>query len=174
FRSYLPQYNEIDRSFPISVAEVIQSGLPTSLSSVQRKAKIQEILSMMGLAAMGKRQINDLSGGELQRALLGRALACSPELLILDEPGTYIDQHYKSVLFDILEKVSATCAILLVSHDIGTIMSRVGGVICINKSVHVHPVSEVDESILTQYFGCSIDLLGHGHLPHRVLREHNK
>lgn len=98
---YLPQYSTIDRKFPISVEEVILSGLSiqkplTSRFTPEEKAKGKQIISRMGLEGLEHRSIGRLSGGQLQRALLGRAIISDPSVLILDEPSTYIDKRFEA------------------------------------------------------------------------------
>ena len=98
---YLPQYNSIDRKFPISVYEVVLSGLSKQKSLLSRyNAKHHEqakrIIARMGLEGLEHRAIGELSGGQLQRALLGRALVSNPEVVILDEPNTYIDKRFEA------------------------------------------------------------------------------
>ena len=97
---YLPQYNSIDRSFPISVLEVILSGLSSKKSLISRfddpqREKARQVILRMGLEGLEHRAIGQLSGGQLQRALLGRAIISDPQLLILDEPSTYIDKRFE-------------------------------------------------------------------------------
>ncbi|MDA6986743.1 ATP-binding cassette domain-containing protein, partial [Escherichia coli] len=67
-----------------------------------------------------ERAIGALSGGQLQRALLGRAIISDPEVVILDEPSTYIDKRFEARLYQLLAEINKDCAIILVSHDIGT------------------------------------------------------
>ena len=125
FLGYLPQYNSIDRKFPISVEEVILSGLSiqkslTSRFTPEQKEKGKQIISRMGLEGLEHRSIGQLSGGQLQRALLGRAIISDPAVLILDEPSTYIDKRFEARLYELLAEINKECAIILVSHDIGS------------------------------------------------------
>ena len=127
---YLPQYNTIDRKFPISVYEVVLSGLSKQKSLISRySAKHHEqarrIIARMGLEGLENRSIGELSGGQLQRALLGRALVSNPEVVILDEPNTYIDKRFEAKLYSLLEEINRERAIILVSHDIGTVLKNV-------------------------------------------------
>ena len=103
---YLPQYSTIDRKFPISVEEVILSGLSiqkslTSRFTPEQKEKGKQIIVRMGLEGLEHRSIGQLSGGQLQRALLGRAIISDPSVLILDEPSTYIDKRFELSLIHI-------------------------------------------------------------------------
>ena len=178
FLGYLPQYNSIDRKLPISVEEVILSGLSiqkslTSRFTPEQKEKGKQIISRMGLEGFEHRSIGQLSGGQLQRALLGRAIISDPAVLILDEPSTYIDKRFEARLYELLAEINKECAIILVSHDIGTVLQQVKSIACVNETLDYHPDTGVTTEWLERNFNCPIELLGHGTLPHRVLGEHN-
>ena len=175
---YLPQSNNIDKKFPISVYEVILSGLSKQKSLFHRYSKeqheqTQHIIARMGLEGLEKRAIGELSGGQLQRALLSRALVSDPEVIILDEPSTYIDKRFEAKLYSLLEEINKERAIVLVSHDIGTVLKNVKTIACVNETVHYHPHTEVPTEWLEEHFGCPIEMLGHGTFPHRVLKCHH-
>ena len=175
---YLPQYNTIDKKFPISVYEVILSGLSKQKSIFRRYSKeqhelVRQMIARMGLEGMEEHSIGSLSGGQLQRALLGRALVSNPEVVILDEPNTYIDKRFEAKLYSLLEEINKERAIILVSHDIGTVLKNVKTIACVNETVHYHPHTEVPTEWLEEHFGCPIEMLGHGTFPHRVLKCHH-
>lgn len=175
---YLPQYSTIDKKFPISVKEVILSGLSRQKSifhkySLDQLKKVDEIIERMGLEEVKNNAIGELSGGQLQRTLLGRALVSNPEVIILDEPNTYIDKRFESKLYSLLDEINKECAIILVSHDIGTVLKNVKSIACVNETIHYHPDTEISEEWLEKHFGCPIELLGHGNFPHRVLKSHD-
>lgn len=175
---YLPQYSSIDKKFPISVYEVLLSGLhrekPLFRSfNKEQHHKVEEVIARMGLEGMEDRSIGQLSGGQLQRALLGRALVANPQVVILDEPNTYIDKRFEAKLYSLLEEINRERAIILVSHDIGTVLQNVKSIACVNGTLDYHPDTEVPAEWLEEHFGCPIDLLGHGNLPHRVLKQHH-
>ena len=174
---YLPQYNSIDRKFPITVEEVILSGLSSQKSLISRftathREKARQVIARMGLEGLEKRAIGALSGGQLQRALLGRAIISDPALVVLDEPSTYIDKRYEARLYELLAEINHDCAIILVSHDIGTVLQQVKSIACVNETLDYHPDTGVSEEWLERNFNCPIELLGHGALPHRILAEH--
>ena len=174
---YLPQYNSIDKKFPISVYEVILSGLSKQKSLFSRYSKEQReqadaIVQRLGLEGLEKRSIGQLSGGQLQRALLGRALVSNPQVIILDEPSTYIDKRFEAKLYSLLEEINQERAVILVSHDIGTVLQQVKSIACVNETVDYHPDNEVPTEWLEKNFGCPIEILGHGHFPHRILKCH--
>ncbi|MDD3036442.1 metal ABC transporter ATP-binding protein [Bacteroides sp.] len=175
---YLPQYNTIDRKFPISVEEVILSGLSiqkslTSRFTAEQREKGKQVITRMGLEGLEHRSIGQLSGGQLQRALLGRAIISDPSALILDEPSTYIDKRFEARLYELLAEINKDCAIILVSHDIGTVLQQVKSIACVNETLDYHPDTGVTTEWLEKNFNCPIELLGHGTLPHRILGEHH-
>jgi zinc transport system ATP-binding protein len=123
---YLPQFSQIDKKFPISAREVILSGLAHKKSVFNKYnhndyKRVDEIINQLGLNGIENRQIGQLSGGQLQRVLLGRAIVAHPQLLILDEPNTYLDSEGEERLYDSLEQINKESAIILVSHDLSSI-----------------------------------------------------
>lgn len=175
---YLPQYNSIDKKFPISVYEVILSGLNRQKNLFRRFTKehherVKETISMMGLEGMKNKPIGQLSGGQMQRALLGRAIVSDPKAIILDEPNTYIDKRFEARLYSLLEEINKERTIILVSHDIGSVLQNVKSIACVNGTLDYHPQSEVSAEWIEEKLQCPIELLGHGELPHRVLKKHN-
>lgn len=117
---YLPQINHIDKAFPIRAIEVIDSGLyGLSLTSAQKEARALELLDIVGLTDFAYQPIGRLSGGQLQRVLLARALAARPELVVLDEPMSFLDRRYKEGFEKLLyELTDNETTILMVTHDL--------------------------------------------------------
>lgn len=175
---YLPQLNNIDKKFPISVREVITSGLAAekplfrSFNPAQ-KDRVEEVIRKMGLEDLSGRAIGELSGGQLQRVLLGRSIVSRPQVLILDEPNSYVDKRFESRFYTLLEEINRESAIILVSHDIGTVLAMVKNIACVNETLHYHPGVDVSEAWLDEKYACPIELIGHGNLPHRVLKKHD-
>lgn len=121
---YLPQKNLIDSHFPIDVEEVIASGLiGENLPSNKVKSRVKETIGLMGLESHAKASIGNLSGGQLQRALLGRAIISRPKLLVLDEPLSYVDKRFEHYIYDLVAELAKTTTLLLVSHEMSTIAS---------------------------------------------------
>ncbi len=120
---YLPQKSSIDSRFPITVEEVVASGLMGNTqkgnTKFDSKKEIDEMLDLMGITALRNKPIGVLSGGQLQRSLFGRALISKPEMLILDEPASYIDRQFGNRMFEILRDLSSNgTTIMMVSHEI--------------------------------------------------------
>ena len=120
---YPPPKNSVDSHFPITVREVVATGLlgHSHLSAAQKSARVDEYIRIVDLASHADHPIGRLSGGQLQRALLGRALVSQPSLLVMDEPLSYLDKHFEARLYDILRSVREHSTILLVSHEMNTI-----------------------------------------------------
>ena len=140
---YLPQVSDIDKSFPISVCEVVLSGLQARKRlfgrySAADKAKALQLLDLCGIESIARRPIGELSGGQLQRTLLCRALISDPKVLILDEPANFVDNKFEKELYAILRQLNDRMAIIMVSHDLGTITSHVKSIVCVNRHVHRH------------------------------------
>ncbi|MDE5916422.1 MAG: ATP-binding cassette domain-containing protein, partial [Duncaniella sp.] len=111
---YLPQKNLIDSRFPINVEEVIASGLiGEHLSAQEVKSRVEETTRLMGLDSHAKASIGNLSGGQLQRALLGRAIISRPKLLVLDEPLRYVDKRFEHYIYDLVAELAKTTTLLL-------------------------------------------------------------
>lgn len=176
---YLPQLNNIDKKFPISVREVVTSGLAAQKPlfrpfNAAQKERVEEVIRKMGLEELAGRAIGELSGGQLQRVLLGRSIVSRPQVLILDEPNSYVDKRFESRFYKLLEEINRESAIILVSHDIGTVLAMVKNIACVNETLHYHPGVDVSEEWLDEKYACPIELIGHGNLPHRVLKKHDR
>lgn len=175
---YLPQINQIDKKFPISVSDVILSGLTVkkglfSSYTKEQKEKVSVIAEKMGLEQLIHRSIGALSGGQLQRTLLGRAIIDDPDLLVLDEPNSYVDKRFESNFYKLLEEINLDTAIILVSHDVGTVISLVKNIACVNEGLHYHSGTNISTDWLEKsYNSCPIEIIGHGYFPHRVLEKH--
>ena len=174
---YLPQVSQFDDHFPITVYNVVLSGLAEGMGlrkmkKTESRGKVEDILGSVGLSDLKHRPIGEISGGELQRTMLARAIISSPRLLILDEPNTYVDNRFEQELYRILEKLNQQMAIMLVSHDVGTITPWIKSIACVNRSLHFHPSNKITNEQLKVY-NCPIELVTHGPVPHRVMENHN-
>lgn len=174
---YLPQTTRNDKQFPVSVKEVVLSGLMSSKNFIGQynrkdREKVIEVLELMGISHLANKNVGDLSGGQMQRVFLGRAIVSEPQLLILDEPNTFVDNRFEHDLYELLKDLNNNMAILMVSHDVGTITSYVKTIACVNRNLHYHQSNIITQSQLEAY-NCPIQLITHGHVPHTVLGDHH-
>lgn len=139
---YLPQRKDIDTLFPITVEEVVLSGLMRSLGWFRRptrpqRRRVADVLATVGLANFRHAPIGSLSGGQVQRALVGRAVVADPELLILDEPNSYLDMAFEGQLYDLLRDYNRRgTTILMVSHEMASLSALVSRVVSIEGTLH--------------------------------------
>lgn len=135
---YLPQKNQIDSRFPITVQEVVELGLMSnkSLSKQERREKVSQTIALMGLEEHANRLIGELSGGQLQRTLLGRAIVSNPRILVLDEPLSYVDKAFEQRLYEIIAQLATHTTIILVSHEMSHIATMANRHIIIDRTLH--------------------------------------
>ncbi len=175
---YMPQQHLFDKDFPISVEELVLSGLQREKGVFGRytttdRRKVKAILEELSIENLANKSVGELSGGQLQRALLGRAIISEPKLLILDEPANFVDNRFEGELYALLAELNKRMAIIMVSHDVGTITTVVKNVVCVNRTVHRHPTAELTPELLAGY-DCPIQILSHGPVPHTVLAHHGE
>ena len=148
---YLPQRFQVDIALPITAGRLL------SLASRASVAQMEEILDEVGAAHLIGRMLANLSGGELQRVLLARALLKQPELLILDEPDQGVDVTGRLDLFETIAGIRSRrgCGILMISHDLHLVMASTDRVICLNGHVCCsgHPSSVVRHPAYIELFG---------------------
>jgi zinc transport system ATP-binding protein len=128
---YVPQRLQIDRSMPLTVRRFLS--LPVRATD----AAAATALARVGMADEAGSQMTDLSGGQLQRVLLARALLADPQILMLDEPTQGLDQQGEAGFYRLIEEVRATtgAAVLMVSHDLHVVMAASDRVICLNGHI---------------------------------------
>ena len=142
---------------PISVYEVVLSGLNKSKSLFARFSKehhqlVADTLDRMQLSDLKDRHIGALSGGQLQRVLLARAIVSKPDVVILDEPNTYIDRRFQKQMYEMLEQINKECAIIIVSHDIAEVLHNVKHIACVNHHLHYHDTADMPKEKLEEHF----------------------
>jgi zinc transport system ATP-binding protein len=128
---YAPQRFDVDRAIPLTVARFVSLGQQTTIEPIVR------VLGEVGAGALAGRQLSQLSGGELQRVVLARALIRSPDLLVLDEPVRGVDYAGEAELYTLISRLRAErgFGVLLVSHDLHVVMAQSDRVVCINRHV---------------------------------------
>ncbi|PLX70932.1 MAG: hypothetical protein C0602_04800 [Denitrovibrio sp.] len=176
---YVPQDFSAGRGFPVTVREVAMMGRALAgkgTTKAEDKDVVDKILNDLTLIDSSEKRMDDLSGGQRQRALMARALAVEPEILILDEPASNLDMIGQTRIFDLLAQLNKNMTVVVVSHDLTIIPKYATSVACVSGNVHKHDEAEVTEDMIHQSYGgvegCPVELVAHGH-PHRVLKEHD-
>jgi zinc transport system ATP-binding protein len=173
---YLPQMSTGDTNYPVTVTDIILSGLMIKKGIISKmtpadKKMAAKVIEELGLQGMESATLNEMSGGQMQRVFLGRAIIGNPALLLLDEPGNFVDTTFENDFYEKLKELNKRMAILMVSHDVGTISSHIKSFACVNRSLHYHDSHEITNEDLLAY-GCPIQLITHGEVPHTVLKIH--
>ncbi len=135
---YVPQILRFDRQFPISVLEIVLMGCvskTTLWGTYPRdfKTRALEVLALVGMEEFASQSFGTLSGGQLQRVLLARALMGNPQLLILDEPIASVDQAAKEEIYRILLELKTKTTIIMVTHDLQSILQKCDRLLCVQR-----------------------------------------
>lgn len=173
---YVPQHTSFDRTFPINVNEVILMGRLNKGSkwfhrySQHDRKKADKIMQQLSLSAFSHKQIGKLSGGQLQKVLIARALMTNPNILILDEPTANIDKTTKLEIYEILRDLNKDMTILLVTHDMEDVFPYLDSVLCVNKTAHyIDNKSVSNEKVLEETYGCPVKIFSESTLKHQHL-----
>jgi len=173
---YVPQFSTFDKDFPLRVSDMVlmgrlgHHGLLRSYSRDDRTAA-DVALDRLGLRGVARAHVSEISGGQLQRVLIARALVSSPEILFLDEPTASIDAESRETLSGILEDLNRTIPIVVVTHDVTSVAPMVNRIACINRRLFYHGGPELSQEVMEEVYGCPVELVTHG-VPHRVLHDH--
>ncbi len=174
---YVPQFSTFDKNFPVQVRDAVlmgrlgRGGLLGRYGRADYRAvdRVLEQLHLDGIAAM---PIAELSGGQLQRALIARALVGDPAILFLDEPTASVDAETRQVLEGVLAELNRRIPVVVITHDITGFASQVKQIACVNRQLFYHGSGKLSHSDLAEAYGCPVELIAHG-VPHRILHDHD-
>jgi zinc transport system ATP-binding protein len=166
---YLPQHAHTDPSFPVTVLDVVLMGRLgrggwEGYYRRRDKEDALKALDQVGLTQLASRPFSSLSGGQRQRVLIARALACQPQMLILDEPTANVDPSAEKEILDLLYELNRHLTVIVVSHDLAFVSPYVGHVICVNRRVVTHPTRDVTGEVISQVYGRPVHMVRHDHI----------
>lgn len=165
---YVAQYPTFPRDFPINVEQTVimgRLGVTKPFAGYSRgdgEAADQAMVETE-VDHLAGRRLDTLSGGQLQRVLVARALVSQPDLLLLDEPTSNIDTRVESEIFDLLRRLNERMTIVVVSHDIGFISGYVQRVACLNRTLVCHDTASLDGKTVQELYGSDVHMVAHHH-----------
>ncbi len=165
---YMPQHERLDPQFPVSVMDVVLMGclgLGTRIGPYRKRDRERagQVLKDVGLYDLRHRTFAELSGGQRQRALIARAMACDPKLLLLDEPTAHLDPAVQDDFYRLLHEMDRRLTLVLVSHDVGFVSKYVDKVVCVNRHVVVHPTGDLSGKMISDLYGGDVNMILHQH-----------
>ena len=163
---YVPQFAAFRRDFPVTVEETVLLGRLGKTRALfgygtRDREVAHRVMEETGVADLSARPIGTLSGGQLQRTLIARALAGEPRILLLDEPTANIDLRAEGDIFDLLKQLSARMTIVVVSHDIGFISQYVTLVACLNRTLLCHTTSPLAGEMIERLYSAPVRMIRH-------------
>jgi zinc transport system ATP-binding protein len=163
---YTPQHSQLDPQFPATVMDValmgrLGHGRAFGRYSRRDKEIAGGVLHQVGLYDLRKRAYSSISGGQRQRLFIARALACEPDLLLLDEPTANLDLAMEGDLYELLQTLNQSLTVVMVSHDIGFVSEVVKSVICVKRKVLMHQTSEITGEIINEIYGSPMRMVRH-------------
>jgi zinc transport system ATP-binding protein len=163
---YVPQFAAFRRDFPITVEETVllgRLGIAPRIGGYghQDREAARRAMAEMEVLDLRRRPLTALSGGELQRVLIARALVSEPEILLLDEPTANVDLRLEMDIFELLKDVNRWATIVVVSHDIGFISRYVTRVACLNRTLICHTTSEITGKVIEELYGRPVRMVRH-------------
>lgn len=165
---YLPQNPRVPDDFPLNVRQVVRLGLVGKTGMLRPHAKAdltfaESMMDRVGIMELADLPVGELSGGQLQRVLIARALSARPKILLLDEPTTGIDrsgqQRFIEFLSNLKQELGLT--VVMVSHDLRAVTMMSDRIVCLNVTLHYHDVPKhLPADLVHQMFSCDLQAMG--------------
>jgi zinc transport system ATP-binding protein len=167
---YLPQSPTRPERFPLSVRQAVQLGLAGKTGFMKSASRedvdfADHLLERVGVADLREKPIGQLSGGQLQRVLIARALAPRPRILLLDEPTTGVDRLNQAKFIEFLQalKQELELTVIIVSHDLRAVSAIADRIACLNSTLHYHDVPQrLPADLVYRMFACDLQAMGIG------------
>lgn len=165
---YTPQQASLDHLFPINVMDVVLTGCLGGnrlLSRYHKRDRIaaENTLNQVDMWAHRDRSFCELSGGQRQRVLIARALAASPDLLLLDEPTANVDARIETDFYELLKTLNQQMTIVMVTHDLGFVSRYVNRVACVNRRLVMHATSDITGEMINDIYNFDTQMVRHDH-----------
>ncbi len=159
---YAPQHVNASATLPVTAAQVVAMGLPRPRGLLPKRAgvnrdKVRRALEQVEMERYARHRYDDLSGGQKQRVLVARAIVGEPDILLFDEPTANVDPHGKICLFNIMANLGAHRTVIVVSHDLIAVSTRVDAVAALNRRLILNRSDRLTPEMLTLLYGV------HGH-----------
>lgn len=177
---YVPQIKDINRDMPVLVKEFASMGLYGKKGFLrfftrQDWKEVEKKLELVGILSLKDRPVSKLSGGELQRLMLARALLYEPDILLLDEPEAGVDQMGKARFYELIDTMreNENLTVILISHDIGMVFQKCEKIMCLNKTLHCQaPRERISPEDLRKIFSEDFDIWIRGQKHYEREHEH--
>lgn len=159
---YVPQRLQFDRTFPLTVSELLSFTVPPIYSFPFRKKKkekeyIHKLLEMVGVQDLAERSIGRLSGGELQRVMIAKAIVNNPKILFLDEPASGVDIEGQERFYDLIRRLNKEqgLTVILISHDLNIVYRFADNVLCMNRKLICSgkPAEALTDEVIKSVYG---------------------
>jgi len=166
---YMPQYPKLDPEFPVTALDVVLMGRLGHTPAFgpfrsRDKGVARTALEEVRALDLMDRPFSALSSGQRQRVLIARALACEPDLLLLDEPTSNLDPSVQDDIQDLLHTLNRRMTVIVVSHDVAFVSKHVTKAVCVNRTVALHPTTEIKDDLFAVLYGQSgVRLVDHEH-----------
>ena len=162
--SWVPQRARMPWDFPLTVRQVVRMGLVGKTGMFRRHKRgdldyCEHLIEMLDMGAIAARPIGEISGGQQQRAIIARALAPRPGVLMLDEPTVGVDQAGLETFSSLMRQIKRECdvTLVIVSHDLRAVLQDCQRIACLNRTLHFHDSpARLTPELLSQVFRCDL------------------